>query len=148
MFRIGQVYNDPRIPIIQRYENHWATEEVAKKVASVRRKDAYARGEATPPKKFAYNAANSAKRNPKAPRGRLDSASQSVKLKGKVQRTERGAHNVSTASPEPLDQGSMDIHVTNTRSLAHTTPNGPQDTGLGQTVDPSGTPSSFAGSHH
>ena len=152
MFQVGQVYNDPRIPIIQRYENHWATEAITKLIASGRRTGAYARGEAIPPQKYAYNAANSAKRNPTAPRGRWDSVSQSVKPEGKnkVRCTEEGTRNVRFASPEPLDQGNTDTHVTGTRSLAlvHTTPNGPQVAGLSQTVDPSGMSDSVAGLHH
>ena len=54
-----QVYNDTGIPIIKRYKDHWATEEVAKTVASGRRKTPYCKGEATPPAKYAHNAANS-----------------------------------------------------------------------------------------
>jgi len=127
--QIRQVYNDPRIPIIRRYQNHWATEEIAKTVASGRRKRAYLRGDVKPPKRFAHNAANSAKRNPAAPRGRWDSVSQSVKPKGKC--TDAGhadhetAQDISAAPPEPLDQGSInatDAHATDTRSLMYITP--------------------------
>jgi hypothetical protein len=131
-FKIGQVYNDPRIPIIQRYENHWATREAAQRTASGWRKDAYSCGEATPPSKYAYNAANSAKRNPAAPRGRWDSVSQSVKHEGKgkkAQRTKKRAQAVRTASPEPPDQGdrnAVDVSATNTRPLPHPTP-GPSE---------------------
>lgn len=150
VFQIKQVYNDPRIPIIRRYENHWATEAIAKTIASGRRTGAYARGEATPPQKYAYNAANSAKRNPTALRGRWDSMSQSVKYEGKGQkarRTEEGAGDVSIAFPEPLDRGSTNTHVTDTRSLTLTTPDGPQDAGSSQIVDPSSMQSFVAGPH-
>ena len=95
---------------------------------------AYACGEGTTPQKYAYNAADSAERNPTAPRSRCDSASQSVKLEGKskVWRTEEGTRDVRIALPEPLDQGSTDARVTGIRSLAlvHTTPSGPQVAGL------------------
>jgi len=33
-FRVGQVFDDPRIPIIKRYNDNWATEEIAKSIAS------------------------------------------------------------------------------------------------------------------
>lgn len=128
---IGQVYNDSRIPIIKRYKDDWATDEIAKTIASARRTAAYARKEATPNPKYAYNVANSAKRNPTAPRGRWDSMSQSVnhKHKGKkVQRTEEREQNISITLPDHVEQSSVDIHTTDTHSLTRTTPGRPEDT--------------------
>ena len=124
-FKIRQVYNDPRIPIIQRYENHWATREAAQRTASGWRKDAYSRGEATPPSKYAYNAANSAKRNPAAPRGRWDSVSQSVKHEGKgkkARRTKKQTQAVRTTSPEPPGQDDLSMVDVSTAANTHPRP--------------------------
>ena len=132
-----QVYNDRRIPIIERYRDHWATDEVAKSVASIRRKGAYASGDAVPPQKYAYNAVNSSKRDPKAPRGRWDSASQSVKRKGKgkrARRTKAPAQDVSLSPPDPGDVG---VHTVDINSSL-TTSSGPQDAGPSRLVDTPG----------
>lgn len=96
--------------MIRRYQGRWAIDEIAKTVARGRRKGAYAHRVASPPPRYAYNAANSAKRNPAAPRGRWDSVSQSVihKSKGKkVQRAEEQTQDVRVASPALSNQGSV-----------------------------------------
>ena len=104
------------------------TDRIAQTVASGRCKYLYAKGEATPPSKFSYNAANSAKRNPMAPRGQWDSASQSVKPKGKgkkVQCIKTQVQDASAASPGPSDLDSVsmaDVCTTNSPSLAHIIP--------------------------
>jgi len=142
-----KVYNDPRIPIIQRYDNHWATDEIAKTIASGRRKDAYASGDATPPAKYSYNAANSSKRDPKAPRGRWNSMSGSVNQEGKgkeARRTEERAQDLRLGDmPEPPEPepANPDAHTTNNLSLSRTTPSRPQDSGTNQYMDPSATTS-------
>ena len=140
MSRIGQVYDDARIPIIQRYENHWATREAARRTASGWRKDAYSRGEATPPSKYAYNAANSAKRNPAAPRGRWDSVSQSVKHEGKGKKTRRAkkqAQTIRTASPEPPGQGDLNVVDVNTAANTHPHPHPSPDPSESHNAGPS-----------
>lgn len=136
-FCVQQVFNDPRIPIIKRYKGHWATDEIAKTIASARRTAAYSRNEATPNPKYAHNAINSAKRNPKAPRGRWDSVSKSVggKVKGKkAQRMEEPKPNVSVASLGPSDQSDT-VHPSNTHPLDYGPPGGSQDHGSNQTAD-------------
>lgn len=142
-FRIGQVFNDERIPIIKRYANHWATLESAKRSAASWRKDGYKHGYIRPPEKYAYNAANSAKRDPAAPRGRWDSVSQSVKCKGKGKKRAR-ARNDRTPSPTPSDrdnQNMVDINTMNARPLAPPLPvlSESQDSNPSQ-VDPLGRP--------
>jgi hypothetical protein len=124
MSRIGQVYNDARISIIQQYENHWATWEAARRTASGWRKDAYSYGEATPPSKYTYNAANSAKRNPAALRSRWDSVLQSVKHEGKGKKarcTKKQVQAIRTASLEPLGQGNLNVVNANCYHAGHVT---------------------------
>ena len=94
----------------------------------MRRKHAYSCGDATPPTKYTYNAANSVKRNPAAPRGRWSSISESVKRKGKgkkAQHTERPAQDASVTSTEHLDQANpnaVNIDATNVHPLARPPP--------------------------
>ena len=102
-------------------------DKIAKTTASGRRRGAYSRGEAIPSSKYTHNAANSKKRNPKAPRGRWDSVSQSVvhKDKGKeAQHAEERAKGSGPAPSGPLDKGSSNIYTTDTHTLtgAPTTP--------------------------
>jgi hypothetical protein len=95
-FLPGQVWNDSRIPIIKRYQGHWATDNIAKGYAQSLRKSAYSRGYAIPPSKYSYNAANSAKRNPKGPRGRYNSVVGTIDPKRrKTQPTETDADPLS-----------------------------------------------------
>lgn len=108
----AKVFSDPRIPIIKRYKDNWATEEVAKTIASGRRTAAYQRGEATPPTKYAYNAANSAKRNKKAPRGRWDSTSESIVRQGKKAQHPQQAQDATPASPVPPYQVTSPSQIT------------------------------------
>ncbi|KAJ7131800.1 hypothetical protein C8R43DRAFT_1133477 [Mycena crocata] len=59
-----------RHPILKRYVNDWATDELAKQFIRNRRRNEYKKGTLQRPAEFAYLKANSAKRNPSAPRGR------------------------------------------------------------------------------
>ncbi|KAJ7653020.1 hypothetical protein B0H17DRAFT_1186397 [Mycena rosella] len=59
-----------RHPILQRYVNDWATEEIVKQFIKNKRRHGYKKGFLVPPAEYAYLKANSAKRNPSAPRGR------------------------------------------------------------------------------
>jgi len=149
LLQVGQVYTDPRIPIIKRYEKNWATEAVAKTIAGKRRQWAYACGDAPRPQKYKHNAANSAKRNPNAPRGRWNSVSQSVERGyGKGENVRHTKGDTSTILPEALDQGNVDALITDTRSLSHTTPDRPQDASSSEAVDTSSRLSLIAGSQH
>lgn len=146
------MYNDPRIPIIRRYADHWATKEAAKRTATGWRKDAYSRGVLTRPSKYDYNAVNSSRRNPKAPRGRWNSVSQSVQPEGKGKKArcaEKESQDVRTTSPETSGQSGLNninIDTINHPSLILPLP-GPSeslDAGPSQSdphgdfVDPSG----------
>jgi hypothetical protein len=135
-----QVFFDKRIPIIQRYEDHWATDAIARSIAHGRRSAAYQRGELAPPKEYAYNASNSAKRDPAAPRGRWDSKSKSVKRRGKdkkAQRTEE-AHNIGTAPPASSDPDAAGNHAADVHSPTQIMPLDLQEPSSSRTVDPSG----------
>lgn len=141
MFHIKQVYTDPRIPIIQRYRDNWATDEVAKTVAGARRKGAYASGAATRPAKYDYNVANSSKRDPKAPRDRWNSVTQSVNPKGKgkaTQQTKEQMQDAGLREPEPPDPTNVNIHAADSHSPSLSTSIGPQDAGPSQLQNPSG----------
>jgi hypothetical protein len=139
--QVRQVFHDKRIPIIRRYDGHWATEKIAITVAHGRRGVAYRRGELARPKEYAYNASNSAKRNPKAPRGRWDSKSNSVKRRGKgrkAPRTEQQEHDISTAPPVPLDRGAVDDHAADVHSPSQIASFELQDPSSSPAVNPSG----------
>lgn len=118
---MGQVYNDPRIPIIKRYANYWAIREVARTFTSGRRKYSYRCGTAIPPSRYAYNRANSAKRNPKAPRGRWNSVTKSVQPEGKATR------HVRRPFQDPGIVSHTDVHDVDTRNIDTPTP-GPSQT--------------------
>ncbi|KAJ7161655.1 hypothetical protein C8R46DRAFT_1283945 [Mycena filopes] len=60
-----------RHPILKRYENDWATEELAKQFIKNRRRREYRKGNLEAPAQYAYLKANSAQRNQSAPRGRV-----------------------------------------------------------------------------
>ena len=149
MFRVGQVFNDPRIPIIKRYRDNWATEEIAKTIASGRRMEAYQHREATPPAKYAYNAANSAKRNQKAPRGRWDSTLESIVCQGKKAQRLPQVQDAAPASPVPSPQGETDVPATDSHSrLTYTTPGELLTaTSPSQIADSSGTECPLISSH-
>ncbi|KAJ7019951.1 hypothetical protein C8F04DRAFT_1275660 [Mycena alexandri] len=57
-----------RHPYLARFTNDWATEEIVKQYTKNKRRNAYANRWLDAPSKFAYLKANSAKRNPDAPR--------------------------------------------------------------------------------
>ncbi|KAJ6623838.1 hypothetical protein B0H10DRAFT_2008640, partial [Mycena sp. CBHHK59/15] len=59
-----------RHPILERFHNDWATEEMVKQYIANRRNTAYRRGDLEVPEKYKYLKANAAKRDPSAPRGR------------------------------------------------------------------------------
>ncbi|KAJ7760573.1 hypothetical protein B0H16DRAFT_577321 [Mycena metata] len=59
-----------RHPILERYFNSWATEEIMKQFVKNRRNNKYKTQELEVPEKYGYLKANAAKRNPTAPRGR------------------------------------------------------------------------------
>ncbi|KAJ6610248.1 hypothetical protein B0H10DRAFT_2438094 [Mycena sp. CBHHK59/15] len=59
-----------RHPILERFHNDWATEEMVKHYIANRRNTAYRRGDLEVPEKYKYLKANAAKRDPSAPRGR------------------------------------------------------------------------------
>lgn len=104
-----QVYNDPRIPIIKRYANNWATREIARTVALSRRKYKYACGLATPPPRYFYNRGNSAKRDPKAPRGRWNSVTGSVQHEGRAARHTQLFQGAGAISPDPTHPDASDV---------------------------------------
>ncbi|KAJ7086218.1 hypothetical protein C8R44DRAFT_893673 [Mycena epipterygia] len=58
-----------RHPILKRYVNDWATEELVKQYIKNKRRRAYQKGWLETPAQYAYLKANSAKRDPSAPRG-------------------------------------------------------------------------------
>ncbi|KAJ7105987.1 hypothetical protein C8R44DRAFT_942591 [Mycena epipterygia] len=57
-----------RHPYLARFTNDWATEEIVKQYIKNKRRHAYKNGWLEAPTKFEYLKANSAKRNPSAPR--------------------------------------------------------------------------------
>ncbi|KAJ7028736.1 hypothetical protein C8F04DRAFT_52437 [Mycena alexandri] len=59
-----------RHPILKRYVNDWAAEELAKQFIKNRRRGAYRKQKLERPAQYAYLKDNSAKRDPSAPRGR------------------------------------------------------------------------------
>ncbi|KAJ7845963.1 hypothetical protein B0H14DRAFT_3454699 [Mycena olivaceomarginata] len=58
-----------RHPILKRYENDWATEELVKQYIKNKRRHGYRKGFLERPAQYDYLKTNSAKRNPSAPRG-------------------------------------------------------------------------------
>ncbi|KAJ7017126.1 hypothetical protein C8F04DRAFT_1200920 [Mycena alexandri] len=61
---------EERHPILARFFNSWATEELMKQSVKNKRNRAYKHDGLEVPEKYAYLKANAAKRNPTAPRGR------------------------------------------------------------------------------
>ncbi|KAF7332812.1 hypothetical protein MSAN_02432400 [Mycena sanguinolenta] len=72
-----------RHPILERYQNDWATEELAKQYIKNKRRHGYRKGFLDCPSQYAYLKANSAKRDPSAPRGRRVAAARNAKILGK-----------------------------------------------------------------
>ncbi|KAJ7463886.1 hypothetical protein B0H11DRAFT_2240829 [Mycena galericulata] len=68
----GKLFAVPRErhPILKRFHNDWATEEMVKQYIKNRRNMAYRRGDLDVPEKYRYLKGNAAKRDPSAPHGR------------------------------------------------------------------------------
>ena len=133
LFHIEQVYNDPRIPIIKRYKDNWATRLIAKTIAGARRKKAYGSGDAKRPEKYNYNVTNSSKRDPKAPRGRKNISITSKKGKSALP-TEEQKRDAGLREQEVQKPTDSDFHPTNPLYPPPTTSLGPQDAGPSRLV--------------
>ncbi|KAJ7745838.1 hypothetical protein DFH07DRAFT_776603 [Mycena maculata] len=95
-------------PILLRYENHWATEEIAKQYIKNKRRLGYDNGSLEVPAEYGYLKANSAKRDPSAPRGRklanVDQAKKVAKKKNDVAR-KRAPRKTKKAGPSTSSKG-------------------------------------------
>jgi hypothetical protein len=68
-----------RHPILKHFQNDWATEEIVKQYIKNKRRHGYKKGFLEPPTQYAYLKANSAKRDPSAPRGKRADAARTAK---------------------------------------------------------------------
>ncbi|KAJ7780646.1 hypothetical protein DFH07DRAFT_949876 [Mycena maculata] len=67
-----------RHPILKRYVNDWATEEIVKQYIKNKRCHGYTKGFLEPPAEYAYLKTNSSKRDQSAPRGRRNKIPKAV----------------------------------------------------------------------
>ncbi|KAJ7661452.1 hypothetical protein DFH06DRAFT_374050 [Mycena polygramma] len=98
-------------PILERYENDWATEEIAKQAIKNKRRTSYKNGSLEVPAEYAYLKANSAKRDPSAPRGRkhanVDKAKKVAKKRSEVARKRPSKKAQSSTSAQSKGKGRM-----------------------------------------
>lgn len=117
-----------RHPILRRYNNDWATEELVKQYLSNRRKNHYKKGYLTVNPKYAYLKANSAKRDPSASRVKKARTVAAKRVAAKA-RKEKGK---ARATSMDIDDGNAQAGPSNAA--------GDDDDDMEDVEDPQGEP--------